>query len=112
MAGEPDDVDAMIEPVVPSRHRWLAGLLAAAPGDRVADLGCGTGSTLTQADAGVVVGLDVSSAALARAAEALAPVHGSRQAPDGTRPYEVTVTPLAEGDGAVVSHRPPPPAVS
>jgi PAS domain-containing protein len=45
------------------------------------------------------------------------------QAPDGTRPYEVTVTPLAEGDGAVVtplaegdgavvSHRPPPPAVS
>jgi hypothetical protein len=28
MAGEPDDLDAMIEPVVPSRHRWLAGLLA------------------------------------------------------------------------------------
>ena len=23
MAGEPDDVDAMVEPVVPSRHRWL-----------------------------------------------------------------------------------------
>ena len=32
------------------------------------------------------------------------------QAPDGTRPYEVTVTPLAEGDGAVVSHRTPPAA--
>jgi predicted RNA methylase len=46
MTGEPDDVDAMVEPVVPSRHRWLAGLLAAVPGDRVADLGCGTGSTL------------------------------------------------------------------
>jgi hypothetical protein len=26
MAGEPDDVDAMVEPVVSSRHRWLAGL--------------------------------------------------------------------------------------
>ena len=49
MAGEPDDVDAMVEPVVPSRHRWLAGLLAAAPGDRVADLGCGTGGSLAQA---------------------------------------------------------------
>ena len=31
MAGDPDDVDAMIEPVVPSRHRWLAGLLPASP---------------------------------------------------------------------------------
>jgi hypothetical protein len=35
----------MVEPVVPSRHRWLAGLLDAHPGDRVADLGCGTGGT-------------------------------------------------------------------
>jgi SAM-dependent methyltransferase len=78
MAGEPDDVDAMVEPVVPSRHRWLAGLLAAAPGDRVVDLGCGTGSTLAQVAAGPVVGLDVSSAALARAADALAPVHGTQ----------------------------------
>ena len=80
MAGEPDDVDAMVEPVVPSRHRWLAELLAAAPGDRVVDLGCGTGSTLAQvaADRGLLVGIDASAAALARAAEALAPVHGSR----------------------------------
>jgi SAM-dependent methyltransferase len=65
MAGEPDDVDTMVEPVVPSRHRWLAGLLAALPGDRVVDLGCGTGSTLAQVDAGLALGLDVSSAALA-----------------------------------------------
>ena len=69
MAGEPDDVDTMVEPVVPSRHRWLAGLLAALPGDRVVDLGCGTGSTLAQVEAGLALGLDVSSAALARAAE-------------------------------------------
>jgi len=33
MTGEPDDVDAMVEPVVPSRHHRLAGLLAAGPGD-------------------------------------------------------------------------------
>ena len=78
MTGEPDDVDAMVEPVVPSRHRWLAGLLAAAPGDRVVDLGCGTGSTLAQVEAALLVGVDVSSAALDRAAEALTPVHGAR----------------------------------
>ena len=75
MAGEPDDVDAMIEPVVPSRHRWLAGLLAAAPGDRVADLGCGTGGSLVQAapsvPGGLLAGLDLSVTALARTAEAV-----------------------------------------
>jgi hypothetical protein len=49
MAVEPDDVDAMVGPVVPSRHRWLAGLLGAVPGDRVVDLGCGTGASLVQA---------------------------------------------------------------
>jgi hypothetical protein len=26
MTGEPDDVDSMVEPVMPSRHRWLAAL--------------------------------------------------------------------------------------
>ena len=36
MAREPDDVDAMVEPVVPSRHRWLAGLLVTL--DRLADV--------------------------------------------------------------------------
>jgi SAM-dependent methyltransferase len=75
MAGEPDDVDAMVEPVVPSRHRWLTGLLAALPGDRVVDLGCGTGASLVQAapavPGGLVVGVDLSAAALARTAEAL-----------------------------------------
>ena len=30
------------------------------------------------------------------------------QAPDGAGPFEVTVTSLADGDGAVVTHRPPP----
>lgn len=29
-------------------------------------------------------------------------------APGGAGPFEVTVTPLADGDGAVVTHRPPP----
>jgi SAM-dependent methyltransferase len=75
MAGEPDDVDAMVEPVVPSRHRWLAGLLAAAPGDRVVDLGCGTGGSLVQVapavPGGLLAGLDLSAAALALTVEAL-----------------------------------------
>jgi trans-aconitate methyltransferase len=72
MAGEPDDVDAMVEPVVPSRHRWLAGLLAAVPGDRVVDLGCGTGAPWSgrapAVPGGLLVGLDLSAAALARSA--------------------------------------------
>jgi SAM-dependent methyltransferase len=68
----------MVEPVVPSRHRWLAGLLAAGPGDRVVDLGCGTGSTLAQVEADLVVGIDVSRAALSRAAKALVAASGSR----------------------------------
>jgi SAM-dependent methyltransferase len=83
MTGEPDDVDAMVEPVVPSRHRWLAGLGAAA-GDRVVDLGCGTGSSLAQVEAGLAVGVDASRAALARAVEALAP--GPRYHPLRARP--------------------------
>jgi SAM-dependent methyltransferase len=77
VADEPDDVDAMVEPVVPSRHRWLAGLLGAQPGDRVVDLGCGTGASLIQVtpdlDGGVAVGVDASLAVLGRTADALAP---------------------------------------
>jgi SAM-dependent methyltransferase len=74
MAGEPD-VDEMVEPVVPSRHRWLAGLLAAGPGDRVVDLGCGTGASLLQVapavPGGLVAGIDLSLEALRRTAAAL-----------------------------------------
>jgi len=47
MAGEPDDVDAMIEPVVPSRHRWLAGL----------DLSAAALAMTTGAVTGAVAGL-------------------------------------------------------
>ena len=113
MAGEPDDVDTMVEPVVPSRHRWLAGLLGARPGDRVADLGCGTGGTLATrpparprpppattawappptGSGGVLSG----RAALFRC---------RYLAPGGAGPCELTVTPLADGDGTVATHRP------
>jgi PAS domain-containing protein len=33
---------------------------------------------------------------------------GRYHAPGGAGPFEVTVTPFADGDGAVVTHRPPP----
>src|SRR6266511_2715122 len=71
----------MVEPVVPSRHRWLDELLGAGPGDRVVDLGCGTGASLIQVapdlhgggGPGVAVGVDASLAVLGHAANALAP---------------------------------------
>jgi SAM-dependent methyltransferase len=72
----------MVEPVVPGRHRWLAGLLGARPGDRVVDLGCGTGASLVQVAPdigdggrrGLAVGVDASRAVLRHAAEAATPV--------------------------------------
>jgi len=56
-------------------------LLGAGPGDRVVDLGCGTGASLVQVapdlhgggGPGVAVGVDASLAVLGRAADALAP---------------------------------------
>jgi SAM-dependent methyltransferase len=74
VADEPDDVDAMVEPVVPGRHRWLVGLLDPRPGDRVADLGCGTGASLVHVlpvDQALAVGVDAGAAVLRQAAEAL-----------------------------------------
>jgi SAM-dependent methyltransferase len=74
-AAEPvDEVEEMIEPAVPERLRWLAGLLDAHAGERIVDLGCGTGSALEviaerlEVD---LVGLDSSAAVLRTAAGAL-----------------------------------------
>jgi SAM-dependent methyltransferase len=73
-ADQVDEVEEMIEPPVPERLAWLAGLLDAHPGDRVADLGCGTGSVLEVIADGAdleVIGFDASAAALRTAALAL-----------------------------------------
>jgi SAM-dependent methyltransferase len=69
----------MVEPVVPGRHRWITGLLGALPGDRVVDLGCGTGASLVHLlpVAGLAVGVDASAAVLRQAAEALTPPAGA-----------------------------------
>jgi SAM-dependent methyltransferase len=71
------DVDAIVEPVVPARHRWLVGLLGPEPGDRVLDLGCGTGSSLRfilpPLRGGLAVGVDLVAEALVEAAGALGP---------------------------------------
>jgi SAM-dependent methyltransferase len=72
------DVDAIVEPVVESRHRWLVGLLGLRLGDRVLELGCGTGSSmrfmLPPLRGGLAVGVDLVLKALREAAVALAPV--------------------------------------
>jgi SAM-dependent methyltransferase len=66
----------MVEPAVPERLCWLAGLLEVRVGERVADLGCGTGALLALLAREVpgleLVGLDVSAAALRVAAGELA----------------------------------------
>ncbi len=67
----------MIEPVVPERLEWLAGLLDAHPGERLVDLGCGTGAALKVIGGRLpgadleLLGLDASAAALRTAAQTL-----------------------------------------
>jgi SAM-dependent methyltransferase len=75
-------VDAIVEPMVESRHRWLVGLLRAEPDSRVLDLGCGTGNSLRvlapSVRDGLAIGVDLLSEALRLTAEAL-----GRSAPAG-----------------------------
>ena len=65
------EVEEMIEPAVPERLRWLVELLDAHPGERIVDLGCGTGTvlaTIAERHELDLVGLDSSIAALRTAA--------------------------------------------
>jgi SAM-dependent methyltransferase len=90
-----DDVEEMIEPAVPERLGWLAGLLDARPGDRVVDLGCGTGSALELIAQGVdleLVGLDASAAALRTASRPLGHVGLLLAQADLTHPIPVADT--------------------
>lgn len=75
---DPTVAAATVEPEVPARFRWLAGLLAAAPGDQVVDLGCGTGGSLRvlvpALPGGLAVGVDLASSVLRVAAGRLRPL--------------------------------------
>ena len=77
-------VEEIVEPVVPSRHRWLASLLEVAPDDRLVDLGCGTGASLRfllpSLTGGLAVGLDGSASVLAECATILREARTSRRA--------------------------------
>jgi SAM-dependent methyltransferase len=73
-AGSVDSVDEMIEPAVPERLRWLAGLVGARPGERIVDLGSGTGSALHAITEGIeleLLGFDSSPSVLRTAARML-----------------------------------------
>jgi SAM-dependent methyltransferase len=69
-----DDPEEMVEPAVPERLRWMIGMLDPQPGERIADLGCGTGDALAmiagqlEAD---LIGIDSSAGALQAAARTL-----------------------------------------
>jgi len=69
------DAQTLVDPVVESRHRWLAGLLAAEAESRVVDLGCGTGNTLRflapALRGGLAVGADLATSVLREAASTL-----------------------------------------
>jgi len=82
--GDESTVEEIVEPVVPSRHRWLASLLDVAPGDRVVDLGCGTGASLRflvpSVAGGLAVGLDGSASVLTACATILGEARTSRRA--------------------------------
>ena len=68
------EVEEMIEPAVPARIGWMTGLLDPQPGERIVDLGCGTGDALAmiadrwEAD---LVGIDSSVGGLRVAARTL-----------------------------------------
>jgi SAM-dependent methyltransferase len=70
-------ITRMTDPALADRSAWLAGLIDAAPGERVVDLGCGEGAVLelvvTRLDGGVAVGVDNDLEAL----RALTSVPGS-----------------------------------
>ena len=76
-AAASDGVQDMIEPAVPARLGWLADLLGTGPGERIVDLGCGSGSALevvagrAPAAGLTLLGLDASAAALRTAARSL-----------------------------------------
>jgi arsenite methyltransferase len=76
--------ESPLDPAVGERHRWLAGLLAARPGELVADLGCGDGVTVDvlagQVGDGLVVGLDTAEEALRLAARRHGAGRGGRVA--------------------------------
>ncbi len=80
MSDEPA-VEEVVEPVVPSRQRWLASLLEVAPDDSVVDLGCGTGASLRfllpSLRGGLAVGLDGSAGVLAECATVLGEARAS-----------------------------------
>ncbi|HEX6674160.1 MAG TPA: methyltransferase domain-containing protein [Actinomycetes bacterium] len=77
-------VEEIVEPVVPSRQRWLASLLEVAPDDSVVDLGCGTGASLRfllpPLRGGLAVGLDGSANVLAECATVLGGARASGRA--------------------------------
>ena len=78
-AAAADHPEEMVEPAVPERIQWMTGMLEPQPGERVVDLGCGTGDALAMiagqqpAD---LVGIDASVAALRAAASSLATLRG------------------------------------
>jgi ubiquinone/menaquinone biosynthesis C-methylase UbiE len=69
-----DQVEEMIEPAVPERLRWMTGMLDPQPGERIVDLGCGSGDALAMIPGGLEgerIGIDSSIGALRAAARTL-----------------------------------------
>jgi SAM-dependent methyltransferase len=95
-------ITRMTDPALADRHAWLAGLIDPAPGERVADLGCGESSVLglvlSRLDSGAAVGIDSDVEAL----------HAARSVPSWDSRIEFIAAdlarplPLADGSMDVV----------
>jgi SAM-dependent methyltransferase len=78
-AASADDPGEMVEPAVPGRIQWMTGMLGPQPGERIIDLGCGTGDALAMIAGQLpadLVGIDASAAALRAAAGTLTALPG------------------------------------
>lgn len=72
--------DARFEALQTPKHVAALARLPVAPGERVLDVGCGTGLLAARLRHAHVVGLDLSAGMLARARSSLVPVQGDARA--------------------------------
>jgi PAS domain-containing protein len=97
--------------IVAVNQAWARSAAGGPDGAAVGDLGHSYPAACSAAAAAGYGGLEPAAAGVAAVLAGEAPLFRCRYLPPGgAGPFEVTVIPLAAGDGAVVTHRPAAPA--